>query len=138
MKKDNDSVPRLDLAPQLKRPLSIWNPLDYLRLLYWVFFFPQALLWYVEKYGGGEGLAEEKTWQSKLEFLRQHPNQLRLLFQGLILIVCVPFLFCILLQQIGFTIGWDGVAYGVALGVTLGVASAVWFGVAGGVAYGVA
>ena len=134
MKKDNDSVPRLDLAPQLKRPLSIWNPLDYLRLLYWVFFFPQALRWYVEKYGGGEGLAEEKTWESKLEFLRQHPNQLRLLFQGLILIVCVPFLFDILLQQIGFTNDWLGVAFGVAFGVALGVA----FGVTGGVAVGVA
>ena len=124
MKKDNDSVPRLDLAPQLKRPLSIWNPLDYLRLLYWVFFFPQALRWYVEKYGGGEGLAEQKTWESKLEFLRQHPNQLRLLFQGLILIVCVPFLFCILLQQIGFTIDWFRVAYGVAFGVAVEIGRA--------------
>ncbi len=46
-------VPKLDLAPKLKRPLSLWNPLDYLRLLYWVFYFPQALHWYVEIWGGG-------------------------------------------------------------------------------------
>ena len=138
MKKDNDSVPRLDLAPQLKRPLSIWNLLDYLRLLYWVFFFPQALRWYVEKYGGGEGFAEQKTWGSKLEFLRQHPNQLRLLFQGLILIVCVPFLFYMLLQQMGFTINWFDVAVGVAFGVAYGVAGGVALGVAYGVAFGVA
>ncbi|MDJ0615712.1 MAG: AAA-like domain-containing protein [Calothrix sp. MO_192.B10] len=46
-------VPRLDLAPKLKRPLSLWNPLDYLRLLYWVFYFPQALRWYVDTFGGG-------------------------------------------------------------------------------------
>jgi hypothetical protein len=26
------NVPRLDLAPKLKRPLQPWNPLDYLRL----------------------------------------------------------------------------------------------------------
>ncbi|BDA66289.1 hypothetical protein CAL7716_004550 [Calothrix sp. PCC 7716] len=42
------SVPRLDLAPKLRRPLSVWNPLDYLRLLYWVFYFPQALQWYID------------------------------------------------------------------------------------------
>ena len=41
----NTDVPRLDLAPKLKKPLSLSNPLDYLRLLYWVFFFPQALRW---------------------------------------------------------------------------------------------
>ncbi|MEG4302918.1 ATP-binding protein [Microcoleus sp. D3_18a_C4] len=43
----NTDVPRLDLAPKLKQPLSLSKPLDYLRLLYWVFFFPQALRWYV-------------------------------------------------------------------------------------------
>ncbi|WP_293154823.1 hypothetical protein [Okeania sp. SIO2C9] len=113
MKKNNDSVPRLDLAPQLKRPLSIWNPLDYLRLLYWVFFFPQALRWYVENYGGGEGLAKQTTWKSKLEFLFQHPNQLKLWFQGLILTVCVPYLFCVLLLRTNSMIDWFPVAGGV-------------------------
>lgn len=43
----NTEVPRLDLAPKLKRPLSLSKPIDYLRLLYWVFFFPQALRWYI-------------------------------------------------------------------------------------------
>ena len=47
-------VPRLDLAPKRKKPLSLWNPLDYLVLLYWVFFFPQALRWYVERFGKPE------------------------------------------------------------------------------------
>ncbi|MDE5116954.1 MAG: ATP-binding protein, partial [Trichodesmium sp. St2_bin2_1] len=105
--------------------------------------------WYVEKYGGGEGLAKQETWERMLEFLRQHPNQWRLLFQGLILMVCVPFLFRILLQQIGFTIDWLGVALGVALGAAFGVARGmavgvvvsvalgVALGVAGGVAFGV-
>ncbi len=153
MKKNNDSVPRLDLAPQLKRPLSIWNPLDYLRLLYWVFFFPQALRWYTEKYGGWRGLAKQTTWQSKLEFLREHPNQLKLWFQGLILTVCAPYLFCKLLEQIGFTIYWlfvvhgvmqgmlvcmsAGVAFGVRQGVVQGVAVRMATGMAGGVAVGV-
>ena len=43
----NTDVPRLNLAPKLKRSLSLSKPIDYLRLLYWVFFFPQALRWYV-------------------------------------------------------------------------------------------
>lgn len=43
----NTDVPRLDLAPKFKGSLSLSKPLDYLRLLYWVFFFPQALRWYV-------------------------------------------------------------------------------------------
>ncbi|WP_152608830.1 hypothetical protein [Aphanizomenon flos-aquae] len=46
-------VPRLDLAPKLHRSLSLWNPLDYLLLLHWVFYFPQALRWYVDTFGGG-------------------------------------------------------------------------------------
>ena len=41
----------LPYAPRRKRPLSLWNPFDYLVLLYWVFYFPQALRWYVETFG---------------------------------------------------------------------------------------
>ncbi|MGK7954142.1 MAG: ATP-binding protein [Crocosphaera sp.] len=112
MKKKHDSVPRLDLAPQLKRPLSLWNPLDYLRLLYWVFFFPQALRWYVENYGGGEGLTEETIRESRFEFM------LKLHFQGILLIVFVPYWFCKLLEQIGITINWkSSVLYGMMPGM---------------------
>jgi len=60
------SVSRLDLAPRLKRPLQLWNPLDYVRLLYWVFFFPQAVRWYVEVFAGGE-LPSEGAWWIFLE-----------------------------------------------------------------------
>lgn len=42
--------PGFDLAPRRKRPLSLWNPLDYLVLLYWVLWFPQALNWYVSTF----------------------------------------------------------------------------------------
>ncbi|QSJ15418.1 ATP-binding protein [Nostoc sp. UHCC 0702] len=72
-------VPRLNLAPKLKRPLSLWNPLDYLRLLYWVFFFPQALRWYVDTFGGGNAPDNKINWQN--------PIQRNLLFQGLVLIL---------------------------------------------------
>ncbi len=40
-------VPRLNLAPKRRNPLSLWNPFDYVHLLYWVAFFPQALRWSV-------------------------------------------------------------------------------------------
>ena len=150
MKKNHDSVPRLDLAPQLKRPLSIWNPLDYLRLLYWVFFFPQALPWYVEKYGGEKAFVEQKTWQSKLKFLREHPNLWKLWCQVLILTVCVNCLLCIfllnwlntrgvslyshlrytLLVQMSFLINWFGVPGEVVADVAKFIAfSAVYGGI---------
>ena len=42
--------PPFPYAPRRCRPLSLWNPLDYLVLLYWIFYFPQALRWYVETF----------------------------------------------------------------------------------------
>ena len=65
-----EKVPKLDLAPKLKRPLSLWNPFDYLLLLYWVFYFPQALTWYEKKYGG-KTLKDFNTWQDKWQFLKK-------------------------------------------------------------------
>lgn len=47
---DSKPILRLDLEPKLNRPLQLWNPLDYLRLLYWIFYFPQALIWYEKKF----------------------------------------------------------------------------------------
>ena len=105
-------IPRLDLAPKLNRPLSLFNPLDYLRLLYWVFFFPQAIRWYVATF------KQEKT----------------LRIQGLLLNVLTPILICFILQEFNFSVDWWGVAFGVAWGVALGVKSAVAWGVAWGVA----
>ncbi len=32
------TVPTINLAPKLRRDLSLWNPFDYLLLLYWVFY----------------------------------------------------------------------------------------------------
>ncbi len=131
------SVPRLDLAPKLKRPLSLWNPLDYLRLLYWVFFFPQALRWYVDTFGGGYIPDEELNWRN--------PIQRHLLVQGLILTAATPLALSLLLLGIGVPLNWfnvaSGVGTGVAAGVTfggiLGTMSSVWLGIVFGVAFGV-
>ena len=130
-------VPRLDLAPKLKRPLSLWNPLDYLRLLYWVFFFPQALRWYVDTFGGGyielKKMDEPKAW----ELLRENAIQRQLFFQGLMLTVVTPLAFSVILQGLGVHIDWYRVAFGVAVGVAFGVALGAAGGVKLGVAFGV-
>jgi len=68
------TVPTINLAPKLRRDLSLWNPFDYLLLLYWVFYFPQAVRWYVETRDGGDN----------------HTVQLRLGIQGLLLTVITP------------------------------------------------
>ncbi|MFM7367760.1 MAG: ATP-binding protein, partial [Sphaerospermopsis kisseleviana] len=139
-------VPRLDLAPKLRRPLSLWNPLAYLLLLYWVFYFPQALRWYVDTFGGGYIPAKEVNWRKRIDILRQDSVQFKFLVQGVILTIITSILICLFLQALGLSINWLGlvitvalfVAYGVAVGVAYGVAYGVAVGVAYGVAYGVA
>lgn len=138
-------VPRLDLAPKLRRPLSLWNPLDYLRLLYWVFYFPQALRWYVDTFGGGYIRAKKMNWSKGIEILRQNSVQRQLLFQGVILTIITPILICLFLQELGLRVVWFGVAedvskhleMGVIESVVFGVVFAVWISVADNVALGV-
>ena len=131
------TVPRINLAPKLKRDLSLWNPFDYLLLLYWVFYFPQAVRWYVETRGGGDKFQEQKTWRDKMQFLRDHPVQLRLGIQGLLLTVITPLIICSIAANLGFSVDWVLVVYGVLLGVVWGVVSGVLSGVLSGVGLGV-
>ncbi len=103
----NKTVPRLDLAPKIKPSLSLWNPLDYFRLLFWIFFFPQALLCYEEKLDG-ESLAEQKNWLEILQFFVTLNYKQRNLFrQGLFLSFLITTISVILLlQESGFTLDW--------------------------------
>jgi hypothetical protein len=116
------TVPRINLAPKLRRDLSLRNPFDYLLLLYWVFYFPQAVRWYVETRDGGDN----------------HPVQLRLGIQGLLLTVITPLIICSIAANLGLSVNWDFVALGVVSGVASGVVLIVVFGVVLGVASGVA
>ncbi|MCT7948862.1 ATP-binding protein [Ancylothrix sp. C2] len=131
-------VPRLDLAPKLNRPLSLWNPLDYLRLLYWVFFFPQALRWYIKTFGNNLVAEENRTWGNFWQSLRQNSLERELFVQGLLLTVIVPVIIGAILAGTGISVDWFRVALGAAVGVASGVAFGVESGVAGGVAGGVA
>ena len=126
-------VPKLNLAPRLTRPLSLWNPLDYFRLLYWVFYFLQAIRWYVEVFGRDEeDFSEVRGWQKKLQWFQESPIQSQLWLQDLIVQVIAPIVICYLCEQLGLVVSWGGVAFGVAFGVAGGVA----FGVAFGSSYG--
>lgn len=130
-------VPLLDLAPKLDRPLSLWNPLDYLRVLYWVFFFPQALRWYVEGFRvqtTGPTIRETRSgrWGSLRRFLARPTSQRDLFLQGLLATVATSVIAGALLPTLGLPIDWIGMALGVAFGVALGVA----FGMDGGLAVG--
>ncbi len=131
------TVPRINLAPKLKRDLSLWNPFDYLLLLYWVFYFPQAVRWYVETRGGGDKLTEQKTWRDTRQFLRDHPVQLRLGIQGLLLTVITPLIIFSIAANLGLSVNWVGVGFGVVLGVVFGVGAGVEAGVEAGVGLGV-
>lgn len=145
---DASPVPLLDLAPKLDRPLSLWNPVDYLRVLYWTFFFPQALGWYVEVFGVEVPLPADETpsrWSRFRAFVRTPTPQRNLYLQGLAVTILVSVFVPILLQVITLSIGWYvvvigailGVAFGVVTGAMLGVTAGVAAGVAGGVAGGV-
>ena len=117
------NVPRLNLAPKLKRPLQPWNLLDYLRLLYWVFFFPQALRWYVETFADPK--YKMATDRDLLPALREDPVQRNLALMGLLLTLLAPPLLVAGLQRMGVPVEWGGVAFGVAGGVAVGVAAGV-------------
>ena len=113
------TVPKLDLAPKLNRPLSLWNPLDYLRLLYWVFFFPQAIRWYVEKFGTTQYNRREGA-RALLVVLQRDEIQRNLVLQSLLLNMLVPVLAGLLAQFFGLPWSWFGVAVRVAVGVAFG------------------
>lgn len=142
---------RLDLAPKLNRPLSLWNPLDYLRLLFWVFYFPQALRWYVDTFGGGyinpyeaykvlttNNMSTRIAMHKGQEILRTNSVQRKLLVQAIFLAVTTPAIVSLVLKHYGVAIAWDGVIAGMAIGPLLSVTVSPLFGVAVGVAYGVA
>ena len=100
-------VPRLDLAPKLRRPLSLWNPLDYLRLLYWVFFFPQALRWYVSVYDRGLITNVHPIQKNVLSLLLPNITLRKLVLQGLVLAFIAPFTQGIILNKLGFLLDYN-------------------------------
>jgi hypothetical protein len=114
----------LPYAPRRQKPLSLWNPLDYGILLYWIFFFSQALRWYVEAFGRLP--VETSLWQA----IRQDTVQRDLALQGTALALGIPFTAALLLSGLDIPPNFWKLAVGVASGVRGGVAEDVAFGVA--------
>ncbi len=131
------SVPRLDLAPKLSRPLSLWNPLDYLRLVWWCLFFPQAIGWYVQCFGQAQYL-KVRGRSGVIAALRDDPVQRRLVTQALVGLPIIVVALGLLCEVLGIPWNWVGVVVGVVAGVVVGVAAGVVVGVAVGVVAGVA
>ena len=131
------TVPRLNLAPKRRKPLSLWNPLDYLQLLYWVFFFPQALRWYVETFGGGKKLNDCTTDAERREWWQNSLTQESFWLQGLLSTIVAPLFIVWVLSYLGISVNALGVALGVALGGVVGFTVGLAFGGAFGLAVGV-
>jgi hypothetical protein len=110
--------PCLELAPQLKRPLQLWNPLDYLRLLYWILFFPQALHWYTDTFADPEHVHRHGVGDDDLTAaLRHDPVWRRLMVQCSLLTALTPLGLAIGLQGLGVSVDWMGTLSIIALGV---------------------
>ena len=86
-----------------------------------MFYFPQALRWYVDTFGGWCIPEDEMNLRKGLKLLRQNSVQRHLLVQGLILTVITPPALSGILQQMGVSIDWFGVIFGVVFGVVSGV-----------------
>ena len=154
-----EEVPRLDLAPKLRRPLQLWNPMDYLRLLYWVFYFPQALRWYAETFA-----SEHKSDEIRalLRSIIQDDVLRNIILQASILCLVTPVVVVLFIAKVGLPIDWSRMAIDMAvytilsmlIGITIGIrkgtsiavifGAAVWIAfcmpvsVAGGIVEGVA
>jgi hypothetical protein len=122
MKDSKHGVPAIDLAPRLNRPLSLWNPLDYLRLLYWVFYFPQAIRWYVNVISQDEEHFYDVTgWQKKWRWLLESSVKRDFFLQGLILQILVPFGVSYFCQQIGCKFDSNNLRSGILLGIVINI-----------------
>ncbi len=113
------TVPRLDLAPILRQPLSLLNPWDYIRLLYCVFFFPQALrwytLWYTQNLPERVLIPKNLNWKNPWALL---PNKVisKLFLQGLISALILSFIQIFIFNKIGLLFNYLYIFSGVGLG----------------------
>jgi hypothetical protein len=124
----------------------LWNPLDYLRLLYWVFYFPQALRCYLNTFGNKSIPEGKMSLHKGLKWLSLNPIERQLILQGLALTVIIPLGVGVIFRARGFSVNWSvvlggfffGLVSGLVGGVTVGKKFGVEPGIASGVSSGVA
>jgi len=117
------------LGPKLTRPLSLWNPLDYLRLLYWVLFFPKAIRIYILKFALPY---ERNNSQELFRIIRIDPIRGQLFFQSIILSIIVSILLGIGLASFDISFSWNGIVIGIIVAIFVGALSGVVIGVGEG------
>jgi len=138
-----NQVPTLNLAPTLKRPLSLTWPPDYLRLLYWCFFFPQAVRWYVETFSavGFDYDNITNDARTNINTLRTDSVQRNLLIQSQLTMMFITPMIALLLsfglQTLGYPIDENRVLGGSLLGILFGVVFGLLPGVFGHSLFGV-
>lgn len=135
-------IPMLDLAPKRKKPLSLWNPLDYVVLLYWAFYFPQALHWYLHTFEKVESTHGNRGLRNFLQIMREDAVQRNLILQALSLRLIVTIGFSLLLMQFQISlIDWVGIVLGIIIvslfstvfGVARGMPASIGFGIVGSI-----
>lgn len=122
LRPDSDAGARalgIDLSPDLQRPLSPWRPFDYLKLLYWVFFFPQALRGYEEKWVAADrrGVRGRYLWPA----LRSDVILRQWVVMGAFTGCAFPIAMGGAIQTAGGAIDWLGLTVGMLLGLVIGV-----------------
>jgi hypothetical protein len=130
-----------DLSPKLKRPLSLWNPLDYFLLLYWVFYFPQAIRWYIETFCETETDSDQLSWLDRWSWIKDSFYVKQLVIMTIFLLSIIPLLFCFFMRSIGIQVYWLGSMVSIVIGLiavaTMCIANDMAMGIAIGVAIGV-
>lgn len=134
-KKREDSISFLNPAPQLKRPLSFYNPVDYLRILYWAFFFPQAFRWYINKWENSHN--GSNTPNNPPKTLNRSSLQRRLGIQAMITLFTTVPAGSLVLAGFGLTPSWEIMAASLIIATVFGGLMGKYFGIAFGVTSGV-
>ncbi len=116
----SNTIPKLDLAPQLKRPLSIWNPFGLSFDFILDFFLSSSIKWYEDEYCGRNWQKQSTVNNEQWQKLRQHSQLLKFLFQGILLNITTPYFVCLILDNyLNIKIDWSGVAFGIGIGLIL-------------------
>jgi hypothetical protein len=133
------TVPRLNLAPKRRKPLSLLNPLDYLQLLSWVFFFPQALRWYTKTFGETDALnSSSRTWQALRFWWNTAPVRRNFLLQGLFAIISVSLATGIILNEVEIPINESSIVFSVFSSLFVCISLSIIWGVEQGISCGIA
>jgi len=123
--------PPYRLGPTFTRPLSMLNPLDYLRILYWEFFHSQWIRDYVKWLS--PDYPDRPRHNERLTLLKSNARVRSFFVQSILTAIITPFIISFFLKAIGLPVNLVAVAIVVLVSVAYGVMFCLAFGVANGV-----